>query len=134
MWRKSFQEVSVNVVCNHGCKGGDMKFKNCFIDGSGNIWKTDTLIKASENLEISLFNLDEISLDEVIRWKLVNLRDYCVHFSKVTDANLNVPIILRDDGYIMVGWHRVIKALSLEMDSLPCKQFIINPEPDFKME
>ena len=111
-----------------------MKFQNCFIDGPGNIWRIETLVKASEKIPVFSLKLDLVSLDEVIRWKLVNLRDYCVHFTRVTDANLKLPIILRDDGYIMVGWHRVIKALSLEMDSLPCKQFIINPEPDFKME
>lgn len=110
-----------------------MKFKNCFIDGSGNIWKTKTLIKASENLPLFTFNLDHVSLDEVIRWKLVNLRDYYIHFTRVTDADLTVPIILRDDGYIMDGWHRVIKALATRVKQLPAKQFEKNPEPDFKM-
>jgi hypothetical protein len=115
-------------------KGGIMKFRNCFIDHHGNIWRTETLVKASEKLPVFSLSLAIVSLDEVIRWKLVNLRDYCVHFTRVTDANLKVPIILRDDGYLMVGWHRVIKALSLGIDNLPCKQFITNPEPDFKAE
>ena len=108
-----------------------MKFKNCFIDGNGNIWKTETLIKESSNLPVFRFNLDHVSLDEVIRWKLINLRDYYVHFKRVMDADLSIPIILRDDGYIMDGWHRVIKALSCGMKYLPAKQFVINPTPDF---
>lgn len=111
-----------------------MKFRNCFIDGPGNIWRIETLVKASENLPVFSLSLAIVSLDEVIRWKLVNLRDYCVHFTKVTDANLKVPIILRNDGYLMVGWHRVIKAMAAGIKCLPARQFTTNPEPDFKME
>jgi hypothetical protein len=110
-----------------------MKFKNCFIDEHGNVWRTKTLIEQSKNLSVFQFNVDFISLDEVIRWKLINLRDYYVHFTRVTDADLTVPIILRDDGYIMDGWHRVIKALATGVKQLPAKQFEKNPKPDFKM-
>lgn len=110
-----------------------MKFQDCFIDEHGNIWRTKTLIEESEKLPIFKFNVDCVSLDEVIRWKLATLRDYYVHFVRVRDTDLTIPIILRNDGYIMDGWHRVIKAISTGEKYLPARQFVSNPEPDFKI-
>ncbi len=111
-----------------------MKFKNCFIDGPGNIWRINTLIEQSKDLTVFLFKVDSVNVDEVIRWKLVNLRDYYIHFARVKDADLTIPIILRNDGYIMVGWHRVIKAMAEGVRYLGARQFVVNPAPDFKME
>jgi hypothetical protein len=107
-----------------------MKLRNCFIDEEGNVWKTETLIEKSVDLPVFMLPLDSISLEEVLRWKLTNLRDYYVHFKRVSDADITIPIILRDDGYIMDGWHRVIKALYDGVKYIPAKKFIKNPDPD----
>ncbi|MFH1692307.1 MAG: hypothetical protein ABIC68_07085 [Candidatus Omnitrophota bacterium] len=109
-----------------------MKFKNCFIDEKGNIWKAESLIKSAKNLPIFKYDISKVDLDTIIRWKLVNLRDYLNHFQRVCDADASKPIILRADGYIMNGWHRVIQALHEGLLYLPAKQFTVNPEPDFK--
>ena len=108
-----------------------MKFKNCFIDGEGNVWKAESLIKAAESLPIFQYDITKIDLDTIIRWKLVNLRDYLNHFQRICQVDISKPIILRSDGYIMNGWHRVIKALHDGMNELPAKQFKIDPVPDF---
>ena len=105
---------------------------NCFIDEKGGVWKTDSLISAALDLPIFQFNIKQVSVDEVLRWKLVNLRDYISHYRRVVQADLSKPIILRVDGYIMNGWHRIIKAITQGKAYLPAKQFKINPEPDFK--
>jgi hypothetical protein len=112
-----------------------MKFKNCFIDEHGNIWRTQTLIEKSKDLKVVPYEIDAGALvDENIMWKLTNVRDYLVHYKRVQRADLCIPIILRSDGYIMDGWHRVIKAISCGTSTLPSRQFIVNPEPDFKEE
>lgn len=115
-------------------KGDIMKFRNCFIDEEGNIWKTSTLIKESKSLPIIKFKVNSISIDEILQWKLSNIRDYCIHYKRVTNANLKFPIILRDDGYIMDGWHRLIKAMVDGIEYLPARKFEVNPKPDFKNE
>lgn len=107
-----------------------MKFKHCFIDHQGNVWKNSTLIEASKNLEVKPFDTTKVSLDEVIRWKIANLRDYMVHYKRVVEADCSIPIILRSDGYPMDGWHRIIKAKA-ENIQLTAKRFINDPEPDF---
>ena len=112
-----------------------MKFANCFIDDHGNIWKTKTLIEKSKDLKVVPYEIDAGALvDENIMWKLTNVRDYLVHYKRVQRSDLDVPIILRSDGYIMDGWHRIIKAITCGITTLPSKQFDITPEPDFKEE
>jgi len=109
-----------------------MMSMNCFIDKDGNVWKEKTLIKHANHLPVIQFRVDSISLDEIIRWSLVNLRDYIAHFKRVTNADIKIPIILRSDFYPMDGWHRIVKARSLGIDFLPAKKFKTNPEPDYK--
>ena len=106
-----------------------MKLRHCFIDEKGNIWKDTTLIEAAKGLEARPFNVSEISLDEVIHWSLINIRDYIVHYKRVQDADCSFPIILRSDGYLMDGYHRIIKA-KITGETLTAKQFVKNPEPD----
>ena len=109
-----------------------MKFRDCFIDEKGGVWKTNSLIKATSNFPIFQYDITKINIDELLRWKLVNLRDYLNHYQRVVMADLSNPIILRSDGYIMNGWHRVIKALFENKKTLPARQFKTDPEPDFK--
>ena len=111
-----------------------MKFKDCFIDGEGNIWKTKSLIEASKDLSVFQLDISKKNLDTVLRWKLVNLRDYLNHYKRVMTADLSKPLILRADGYIMNGWHRVIKALFEGKRFLPAKTFKETPLPDFSVK
>jgi len=111
-----------------------MKFKRCFIDGQGNIWRDSTLIKAAEDLPVEPFIVSDLSLDIVLRWKIANLRDYINHHTRVQDADLSIPIILNEKGYPMDGWHRIIKACVEGQDVLLSKRFIKDPQPDFRNE
>ena len=108
-----------------------MKLKHCFIDEHGNVWRDSTLIAAAEGLPVEPFHIAEISLDEIIRWKITNLRDYVAHYSRVTDADCTIPIILRADGYPMDGWHRIIKALYTG-EKLTAQRLLKLPDPDLK--
>lgn len=108
--------------------------KRCFIDESGNIWRDRTLIKLSKGLEIIQFDVESISLDEEIRWKIVNLRDYVIHYQRVFNSDLSIPIILRSDGYPMDGWHRIIKARFKKVRFIFARKFKIDPEPDFRTQ
>lgn len=108
-----------------------MKLKRCFVDEYGNIWKDSTLIKESRCLKKEPFNLSSVSMEEALRWKLVNLRDYMNHYKRVAEADCTIPIILRSDGYPMDGWHRIIKA-KVEVLQLKARRFIDNPAPDFR--
>ncbi len=109
-----------------------MKLKHCFINEEGNIWRDTTLIEAAKDLLSEVFDITTISLDEIIRWKISNLRDYVNHYKRVQSADCSIPIILRSDGYPMDGWHRIIKA-RVTGETLTAKRFLKDPEPDFKV-
>jgi hypothetical protein len=111
-----------------------MKFIDCFIDEKGNVYKASSLIKKSENIPVEDFFLSSISLDETLRWKLVNVRDYINHYKRVRDRDLSQPIILRSDSFPMNGWHSIIRALAEGLSKLPSKRFVVDPDPDFKNE
>lgn len=71
-------------------------------------------------------------MGEIIRWKLRNFHDFLVHFERVAKADLTVPLILRSDGYVMDGWHRIVRAIYEGITDLPAKRFIKDPEPNSK--
>ena len=108
-----------------------MKLKHCFIDKNGNVWRDTTLIRVSKGIPEVPFDLSKISLDEIIRWKIANLRDYVAHYKRVQAADCSIPIILSSDGYPMDGWHRIIKAKA-EGLALTARRFIQDPIPDFE--
>ena len=106
--------------------------QDCFINNNGQVYKGESLRKAAEDLPIIEYQIcSEEIFEELIHWQLKNFRDFLVHYQRVTDADLSKPIILRSDGCIMDGWHRVIKAIREGKISLQAKKFIIDPQPDY---
>jgi len=108
-----------------------MDLSNCFVEHTGNVWKVETLINASAKLSVFKFYLDKISLEYPIAWHLTNIRDIINHFNRIDNANLRTPIILRPDGRVMNGWHRIIKAMAQNKKYVLAKQFTESPPPDF---
>lgn len=108
-----------------------MKFRNCFIDDQGRVFKDESLREASRDLPVIDYVLTDSLMDEILRWKLVNFHDYLTHFRRVLNADLTTPLIIRSDGVIMDGWHRIIKAYNTGLRALPAKRFEVDPAPDF---
>lgn len=93
---------------------------NIFVD-SEKTYDIDKLIKLSETLPIEQFDLSSISLDDVkfITWKLNNVRDVVVHYKRIRDADLSRPILIRAEGTIVDGYHRIIKGIAEGRKWLP---------------
>lgn len=109
-----------------------MKAQNCFIDNLGRTFKIESLLRAAEGLPVIAYPVEkEKLLEEAIMWRLDNFHDFLVHWKRVKEADLAKPLILRSDGYVMDGWHRLIKAILEGKAELPAKKFEIDPEPDF---
>ena len=67
-------------------------------------------------------------LIELSKGKLT-LREMVMHMKAVQDANLRYPIILDEDGEIMDGRHRIMKALLLGKKTIKAVRFDENPTP-----
>lgn len=90
-------------------------------------WSVPRLFELSRNLPVM-----EIPLEHFCTWhkyESMSLRKLVGHIKAVLDADLNCPIILDEDGEIMDGRHRLMKALLEGRATIKAVRFPENPEP-----
>ena len=90
-------------------------------------WSVPRLFELSKNLPVVDVPLDYICVSST--YEKLTLRDLVMHMQAVNDADLDAPILLSEDGDIMDGRHRIMKALLLGLDNIKAKRFEENPEP-----
>ena len=74
-----------------------------------------------EHLNISKLGVGDCSL----------AREFAMHMRAVQKADLDFPIILDEDGFVLDGRHRIIKALVEGKTHIKFVRFTKNPEPDY---
>jgi len=89
-------------------------------------WSVARLIELSRKLPVMDVPLDHLAIH--YQYDLT-LREMVSHMKSVNDADLSFPIILDEDGEIMDGRHRVMKALLNETESIKAVRFEKNPQP-----
>lgn len=90
-------------------------------------WRVAGLITRASKLEVMELPLAAIATDSVYE---VSLRELVGHFKLVQDADLEVPIILDEDGVIMDGRHRIMKAILDGKETIKAVRFDSNPPCD----
>lgn len=89
-------------------------------------WSVSRLIELAKNLPVQEAPIDAINLD----WcQHVTLRELATHVVQVNNADLQYPIILDEDGIIMDGRHRLIRAIIEEQKTIRFVRFDVNPSP-----
>jgi hypothetical protein len=86
-----------------------------FSDSDGNKWPAKYLYEKAKERglkteSIKLRHLDISSLP----WqdgKIENIDCFLYHSVRIQNCDTSIPIIIRQDGYILDGWHRVCKAV-----------------------
>lgn len=71
--------------------------------------------------------LDHLSL--FYNYEKLTLREMVMHMKAVNAADLSVPIILDEDGEIMDGRHRLMKAMLTGAETIKAVRFDENPSP-----
>lgn len=98
------------------------------------VWKITSLFYhvKEQNLEVFDLPLCGINLATTV-WSFGDLRiiDFAKHWKRADKANLDYPIILDEDGFIMDGWHRVAKALFLGLATIKAVRFDVTPDCDY---
>jgi hypothetical protein len=89
-------------------------------------WAVARLIQLSRDLPVFDAPLDCLSV-----WKKYDLtmRELVMHCKAIEDADLSYPIILDEDGEIMDGRHRIMKAMLLGLKTIKAVRFDENPRP-----
>lgn len=74
----------------------------------------------------------EIPLDHLnvyYTYERLSLRDMVTHMRAIEQANLDYPIILDEDGELLDGRHRIMKALLMNASTIKAVRFNENPSP-----
>ena len=93
----------------------------------GNHWDVARLITLTKDFEVFEIPLRHLNVYYV--YKNLTLREMVMHMQAVNDADLQYPIILDEDGEIMDGRHRVMKAIITNSETVKAVRFDSNPEP-----
>ena len=92
-----------------------------------NVWSVARLIELSKDLPVMEIPLDHLNV--YYTYDKMTLRELAMHMKAVENADLDMPIIMDEDGDIMDGRHRVMKAMLTGAETIKAVRFDENPSP-----
>lgn len=90
-------------------------------------WSVSRLFELSKDLKVMNVPLDHLNVFN--SYESLTLRDMVMHMNAINDADLEYPIILDEDGDIMDGRHRIMKAMLIGAKTIKAVRFEENPNP-----
>jgi len=93
-----------------------------------NTWNVARLFELSRHLPVLEIPLDHLAI--YYTYERLSLRDMVMHMNAVMEADLKTPIILDEDGELMDGRHRIMRAMLYGDKTILAVRFEENPEPD----
>lgn len=91
-------------------------------------WSVPRLFELTRHLPVMDVCIDHMTID--YSYTSLTLREMVMHMRAVVAADLDCPIILDEDGSIMDGRHRLMKALLHDHKTIKAVRFEENPPPD----
>lgn len=91
-------------------------------------WSVPRLFELSKDLPVMDVCIDHMSVYFV--YEKLTLRELVGHMKAVQEADLTFPIILDEDGELMDGRHRLMKAILEGHETIKARRFEVNPSPD----
>lgn len=91
-------------------------------------WSVPRLFELARDLPVMDVPLDHLSL--YYTYEKLTLREMVMHMKAVQAADLERPIILDEDGELMDGRHRLMKAMLQGEVTIKAVRFDDNPSPD----
>lgn len=92
-------------------------------------WRVAGLIKRAEELEP--FDLPLKHIDLTVKYDLSSMRDFCGHIQLILNSDLDSPIILNEDGALMDGRHRIMRAILDGKETVKAVRFETDPPADW---
>ncbi|WP_434513793.1 hypothetical protein AB6Q56_14525 [Dechloromonas sp. ARDL1] len=90
-------------------------------------WSVPRLFELSRELPVMDVPLNHMHL--YYTYEKLTIRELVMHMKAVQDADLDCPIILDEDGEIMDGRHRLMKAMLTGAETIKAVRFDENPSP-----
>ena len=90
-------------------------------------WSVTRLFELAKSLPVMEVPLNYLCV--YYTYEKLTLREMVMHMKAVNDADLDCPIILDEDGDLMDGRHRLMKAILLGKETIKVVRFKENPRP-----
>lgn len=90
-------------------------------------WSVARLFELVRELPVMDVPLEHLNMYNT--YEKLTLREMVMHMKAVLDADLDKPIILDEDGEIMDGRHRLMKAMLHNVPTIKVVRFEENPPP-----
>ena len=91
-------------------------------------WNVPRLFELTRNLPVMDVPLNHLHL--YYTYEKLTLREMVMHIRAVLAADLATPIILDEDGELMDGRHRLMRAMLENHATIKAVRFDENPSPD----
>lgn len=91
------------------------------------VWFVARLITLSKDLKVMKIPLNHLNV--YYKYDEMTLRQMVTHINAVNECSLKYPIILDEDGDVMDGRHRIMKAIITGKKTIKAVRFEVNPEP-----
>lgn len=101
-------------------------YKEQFSTLGKNTWSVARLIELSRDFPVYEVPIMAMGIYKIYE---VNMREFVMHMKTVLAADLDYPIILDEDGEIMDGRHRLMKAMLEGKETIKVVRFQKNPAP-----
>lgn len=88
------------------------------------------LISQAADLTVQEMPLEHLNI-AFLHPHIGSMREFVAHIKSVLDADIDTPIILDDEGYVMDGRHRIARALLEEHETIKFVRFEKTPDPDY---
>lgn len=92
-----------------------------------NEWRVPVLFELARNLPVM-----EIPLAHLNTWyeyESMSLSELAGHMLAVLEADMDCPIILDENGVVMDGRHRILRAMVYKKETIKAVRFEVNPQP-----
>jgi hypothetical protein len=92
-------------------------------------WSVPALIEYAKELPVFDLPLCCVDLSRTIWDPIETPKRFAEHMQRVINADTSAPVILDEDGFIMDGWHRIVRALVDGNATIPAVRFDVTPPP-----
>lgn len=102
-----------------------------YTDDSGHVWTVARLIEHAKSLQVFDLPLSAVYIGQKVFQESKSARAIAEHVKRVNETDLSYPVIMDPDGFIMDGWHRVVKALVEGRETIKAVRFETLPSWEF---
>lgn len=101
----------------------------CYMDDR--VYTAANLVEKAKDLIPFDLPLCAIDISANVFKSCTSAKDIVQHFIRIRDVDTSYPVIMDESGFIMDGWHRVMRAIADGKATIPAVRFAERPVEDF---